>query len=48
MASPEAYILWSKLLFNSTISDTQRGARFLSCYLKGFSWEHQYQEQNIL
>ena len=33
-SSPAASILDSKLLFNSTISDARRGARFISYYFK--------------
>ena len=44
---PEASLLESKILFNSTISDSLRGARFMSCYLKYFSWKLQCQEKSI-
>ena len=35
-SSPKASILESKLIFNSTISDTNRGARLMSCEMKYF------------
>ena len=38
--SPAASILDSKLLFNSTISDARRDARFMSCDLKYFFLEN--------
>ena len=47
VVSPSASILESKILFNSTISYAQRGARFLSCDMKYFSWKHPYQERSI-
>ena len=48
MSSPAAYLLESKLLFNSTISHACQGERFVSCDLKYFSWKIQSQEQSIL
>ena len=38
-SSPAAYLLESKLLFNNTISDALRGARFMSYNLKYFFLE---------
>ena len=37
--SPAAYLLKSEILFNSKISDANRGARFLSCDMKDFFLE---------
>ena len=45
--SPVASLLESKILFNSKISDAFRGARFISCDLKDFSWKLQCQDQSI-
>ena len=38
-SSPEASLLYSKLLFNGAISDAHRGARFMSCDQKYFFLE---------
>ena len=39
-SSPAASLLESKLLFNSTISYSRRGARFISCDLKDLFLEN--------
>ena len=44
--SPAASLLETKLLLNSTISDADKGARFLSLDLKDFSFAQQCQSQN--
>ena len=45
--SPAALLLKTKMLLNSVISDAKHGAQFLSCDLKDFFWQHQWNDQNI-
>ena len=45
-SSPAASLLEAKLLINSTISDSNVGARFMSADLKDFSYNHFWKNQN--